>query len=170
MNTPTIKVAVDQSFLNGERGIVEGYLVHIRAIPSRPLLFSVHLASGALYSGLPIHALYSPESSRALPKSLEEAQPWSCLEVAKLEVIDYFKDYNVRLLSTGQIGRYLFSVDYVGEGLAQDPEQYKMHHIIALEDSCLVAMPNNYIVFEDKHFTETQVIKLNRSKTYWRTN
>lgn len=173
INVPTFKVLVRNTYLtdNQVQGYTQGYLVAVRCIKSRPLLFSVHLENGALYSGLPINSLCT---KNCLELDLEVAQPWSCLESpCNALIYSHLKDYDVEVSTAAisQIGRYLFTIDYQGEGLAQDPEQHKTHNIIALESGQLVAMPNNYCLFKDEYFTDESLEPkhLRRTTAYYRT-
>ena len=173
INIPTFKVLVRNEYItdNELQGYTEGYLVAVRCIKSRPLLFSVHLENGALYSGLPINSLCT---KKCMEYYLDVAQPWSCLE-SPCNALTYYhlKDYDVEVTSDSisQVGRYLFTIDYQGEGLAQDPEQHKTHNIIALESGQLVAMPNNYCKFVDQYFTDKdmETSHLRRTTSYYRT-
>lgn len=172
INTPTIKIKVDLSYVTDDQqsGLMEAYLVAVRCIKSRPLLFTVHLANGAVYSGLPITAIYASDSTNTTTTTLDMLQPWSCLE-APVSVIQYahLKDYIVEIPSINMKGIYQFTVDYHGEGLAQDPEQYKTHNIIMLENGNYAAMPNNMCVFKDDYFTEDLNINLKRTTKYYRS-
>lgn len=158
INLPTFPVLVQNEALTlgAHTGFTAGYLVAARCIKSRPLLLSVHLENGALYAGLPVNAIYGLESAKTRQLEVHEAQPWSCLESpANAITLTHLKNYDVQVHSPAYTGtgRYLFTIDYSGEGLAQDPEQHKSHNIIATEDGPLVAMPNNYCVFADLYST-----------------
>ena len=174
INVPPVLVQVNASFISQKTGFINAYLVAVRCIKSRPLLFTVHLENGALYAGLPINSLFYPDSSKN-PIELEVAQPWSCLEApANALVLTHVKDYDVQINSPTykDDGTYLFTIDYSGDGLAQDPEQHKAHNIIATADSSLVAMPNNYCLFKDKYFTGDCAVEpkdLRRQTKYWTT-
>lgn len=161
-NTPQIKVLVDNSFLNKDKpeGFTEGYLVAVVGIGSRPLLFNVHLRSGGLYNRLPINALYCDRFDKVtvkFPMDLALSQPFSCLN-GSINVIEYdhLKNYQVdcKIGESLKRGHYLFTVDVMGGGLAEDPEQYKAHNVIVLQTGNLVALPNNKILWEDEYFTD----------------
>lgn len=154
-NLPTIRIQVKNSFLMPDaKGYQRGYLVAVTNVPSRPLLFTVHLDSGALYSRLPIDALvcdrFNPNLLPLFPFSLTELQPYSCLE-GSIQVISYnfLKDSDAvaRIAGKDVKGRYLFTVDVLGEGLSEDPEQFKTFNIINLENNQLAALPNNMVYF-----------------------
>lgn len=180
--TPTIHVMVNNKFLTNstETGATEGYLVAVKCVENRPLLFTVHLKNGALYSGLPINALYHIEKTAAAKLGklieLEHAQPWSCLAgPVNCVELPYLKNYDVEIRSPDLVGTgmYLFTIDYHGGNLAADPTQYKLHNIISLDGGPLVAMPNNYCRFPDRFFTDEEsslaANKLRRTTTYYRT-
>lgn len=176
INVPPTLVQVNNRFLtNGAKnGFTHAYLVAARCIKSRPILWTAHLENGALYAGLPINAIFAPDSTK-LPLDIEIAQPWSCLEAPANAVrIEHVKDYEVAVKMPGftTTGTYLFTIDYSGEGLAQDPEQHKSHNIIATESHSLMALPNNYCVFTDKYFTAPNALPLQdlkRQTKYWST-
>lgn len=66
-----------------------------------------------------------------------------------------------------EYGHYLFTVDYNGPGLMEDPEQFKTHNILVLESGNLVALPNNHILFVDDHFArESEFPKYRRQTDY----
>jgi hypothetical protein len=169
INLPTFSVLVDNAVITGgaHSGYSEAYLVGARCIKSRPILFTVHLDNGALYAGLPINALYGLDSSKTHKLAVHEAQPWSCLEApANALTLTHLKDYEVHVQSPAykDLGRYLFTIDYSGEGLAQDPVQHKSHNIIATEHGPLVAMPNNYCLFADMYSTTEHSLPLSALK------
>lgn len=162
LNLPKLKVFVKNSFVTGDPttvGFSVAYLVSARIIETRPILFGVHFEDGAYYSDLPLDALRFGKTYdfEAESFSLNELQPWGCISSeAQCLVIDYFKNYRVlaNLKTEKLFGRYLFTIDYHAGGFSEDPEQYKAHHIIALENGYMIAFPNNYLLFIDYHFTK----------------
>lgn len=166
INLPKLKVQVKSSFVTSNKKewwLIEGYLVAARCNYGEPILFTIHLQNGALFSGLPIEALSIDSCPVQLIDELTtaELQPWSCLE-SPVQVIqyDYFKNAEVTINSPKiqEVGEYLFSIDYHGEGLARDPEQHKTHNIIRINSSGrLCAMPNNYLIFKDEFFYDDKL-------------
>lgn len=158
-NLPSINVKVCKSYLtNGqESGLEDAYLLAVKSIPGRPLLFTVYLDTGASWSGLPITAIYcdrfNPINYDAPPLSIEEAQPFSCLE-GDINVLTYnlLKNAKAYLGPDKLVGNYLFTIDYLGEGLAEEPSQHKTHNIFVLDTGHLVAYPNNMILWTDGFF------------------
>lgn len=174
INVPTFPVLVCNQFItsNSVNGYTKAYLVAVRCLKSRPLLFSLHLENGALYSGVPSSSIFGLNSTKSTALKVHEAQPWSCLESpANSLIYSHLKDYTVQINSPEYKGKgqYLFTIDYSGEGLAQDPEQHKTHNIIATDDGPLVAMPNNYCLFSDRYSTSESALEpkqLKRQTSY----
>ena len=157
-NLPQLKVYVRKDYLTQKSEdsseFVEAYLVSVKSLMARPLLFTVYTEHGAVYSGLPINAL---STSNAINQefTLEQAQPFSCISPT-ISVIkyDFTKDMDVLVRINGELvlGQYLFTVEYGEGGLGEDPEQFKTHNVISLYDGCLVAFPNNMLLFQDGFF------------------
>lgn len=175
VNIEPIKVQVKRSFLyqSREKGFEDGYLIAVKSQNNRPLMFTVHLESGALFSNIPINQIYCNRFRKNNEKSycLDSLQPYSCL-TGDINVIKYnhLKDCKVHIKTLGT-GYYLFTIDYLGEGLSEDPEQIKSHNIIALMDGALCALPNNHCLFIDRFFTNNKsatfpVYKRNKDYPY----
>lgn len=159
VNVDPLKVKIKKSFLYNDKnkvGFEDAYLIAVKSIPNRCLFFTVHLESGAVFSHVPITEIlcdkYGPLDPEAYP--LEVLQPYSCLQ-GEIQVIKYnhLKDCTVKVKERG-FGYYLFTVDYLGEGLSEDPDQYKSHNIIILNNGLLCAVPNNFCLFVDGFFTK----------------
>ena len=174
-NTPMLKLFVLKSFLTQNPvdidTFIECYMVSVKSVYGRPLLFTVYTEDCALYSGLPINCLYVSQSDKKL--SLNTAQPFSCIS-DKIQIIKYefMKDMEAEcyLSSKTEQGTYLFTIEYYDDGLAEDPEQFKTHNIIALDNGPLVALPNNKCLFNDGFFGENSNVMPNykRNSTYWK--
>lgn len=142
------------------------YIFAVTAILNRPLLFTAHLESGAVYSRLPIHAFCFADS--APQRALDDLMPWGCVG-NRIEVIEhkYLRNYEVQ--TPRGPGRYLFTVDQFDGGFTEDPEQHKTMNVIELYEGNLAAMPNNECVFLDSHFTEEKQIDYTRQTSFWVT-
>lgn len=171
LNVEKVKVAKKYLTDSKEEGFVDAYLIAARCLASRAILFTVHLENGAVYSGLPIEAIYGKWSVDT-KDSLETTalQPWSCLEGAQYISYTHLAHYDVLCTTLQRSGRYIGTIDYNGAGLAQDPEQYKSHNLILPDLGQLMAMPNNYCLFKDEYFTNDTEIALKRNRVFWRTN
>lgn len=175
-NLPSINVKVCLSYLTNEQesGLEDAYLIAVKSIPGRPLLFTVYLDTGATWSGLPITAIYcdrfNPINYNAPPLSIEEAQPFSCLE-GDINIITYdlLKNAKASLGQNKLQGNYLFTIDYLGEGLTEEPSQHKTHNIFVLDYGQLVAYPNNMILWSDGFFSYSpeNPPKYRRTNNYW---
>lgn len=161
VNVPQIPVLVDKAYLGlDEPGFEAANLVAVTSVPNRPLFFTAHLESGALWQRLPIDALrclrYEITNPDGLLYNLAELQPYSCLHGdINCISLDYLRHYEVKVRIGNDVvgGHYLFTVDVVGHGLAEDPEQHKAHQVCVLENGQLCAVPNNHLIFTDNYHT-----------------
>lgn len=158
---PTTKVLVRAEYLyNHERGhgtYVEGYLFAVTSLANRPLLFTVHLQSGAVISRLPLDALCTKPCEKW---PLHDLELWSALSntITVLQH-EYLKRYSmqVRVNDMSYGATYLFTIDSCGEGFAESPDQHKTFNIAQLDTGHLVAQPNNRCLFLDSHFVDRQL-------------
>jgi hypothetical protein len=167
LDIPRFKCLVRSEFLSDgkETGYIEAYCFAITLIESRPLLFTVHTEHGAIYSRLPIYAIeqrlfYNPQMGKYFKEEDDKAKldPWGAIS-SKAQVIkhQYLKDYEVQTIGgVKALGVYWCTIDYFGEDFSQDPEQHKTTNIIMLYDGHIAAMPNNYCLFKDRHFTSKE--------------
>jgi hypothetical protein len=155
--SPNIKIHVNDNYLtnNKESGYTEAYLMAVDCRPNDIIRFTVLLESGAVWSGLPIEAIYCDKFGELNGTALEneQLQPYSCLE-GQVSVISYGLIKNVELSTKLGKAYYLFTINYQGEGLSEDPEQYKTHNIVVLESGQLAAFPNNYIKVVNNWFNK----------------
>lgn len=162
-NTPSIKVKVPNKYLGmKDEGSTSGYLSTVKSVDGNALLFSVYLSSGALFSNLPIEALWCDKYSEINFESElknPELQPYSCLD-GDIDVIEIslLKHCNVLCKINGEElnGTYLFTVDYNGNDLADSPEQRKSHNIIVLRSGQLCALPNNHCLFLNDSLSDNE--------------
>lgn len=159
INIPSLKVYVRNNYLGlTDSNLTEAYLIAVTSISNRPLFFTAHLVTGAVWGRLPISAIvcdrYLEKQLLTQPQEipLAKLQPYSCLYGNICYVrYEHLKDYVVKTKTLGK-GYYLFTIDVEGPGLAEDPEQHKTHNIIALESGNTCALPNNYCLFTDEYF------------------
>lgn len=159
--TPAIKVFIDREYITNHSdmslSLIEAYLLAVDCRTNDRIRFTVFLQSGAIWSGLPIEAIWCSrfgdiDTSKKL--TTDELQPYSCLE-APAVVFSYkaLKHANMLVKGLGA-ANYLFTINYQGEGFAEDPEQSKTHNIVVLEHGQLGAFPNNYLLVDEPWFTE----------------
>lgn len=173
IETPRIKVLVKNTYLGlKDDGLTQAYLMAVDCRMSSYIRFTVYLETGALWSSLPIEAIYCDkfgEVDLTKESSTEDLQPYSCLE-GPISIVEYtlVKNASVDTKTLGA-GNYLFTINYEGVGISEDPEQYKSHNIVCLESGQLCALPNNYIRFKDNWFAQhnNEKLEYKRSKTYY---
>jgi hypothetical protein len=142
---------------NEKDGLEDCYIFAVTCIAGRPPLFTCHTENGAVFSRLPIEAFWTNDWAKKVPEAY--LCPWSCIgsrvHVAKHS---YLKDYQVMCTLGEQLmnGRYLMTLDYFDGNFSEDPEQHKTHNMIELVSGQICLLPNNKVVFEDKHFTKQE--------------
>ncbi len=162
INLPAIKVEIRKSYLTQQESNkwVSAYLLAVDARKFDRLRFTVFLESGAIWSGLPIEAIacdrYGADLTNFEHIDNERLQPYTNLE-GPVTVCSYelMKNANLIIKDFGP-ANYLFTINYEGLGIAEDPEQYKTHNICVLETGHLCAVPNNYIRVIEPWFTDVE--------------
>ena len=156
INAPSIKMSVGAHYITGETGDpIACYLLGIDARENQHLRFSVYLESGAIWSGLPIEALRSDRAEITESQLYEnhDLQPFTCLD-GIVSSIAYKLLLNATIKTPLGLGCYLFTINYQGTELSDDPEQHKTHNIIALDNGQVCALPNNMIRVQDNWFAD----------------
>ena len=115
---------VRNEFLFGQKkGFGEftvGHLVSVRSLQNQCFQFSVLLGNGALFTGLPAHAIAFKQEAPKRP--LNESQMWdsisSSIDIIQLELLLYMPA-TIKLFSGELVkGEYLFTIDAVGTNKA----------------------------------------------------
>lgn len=168
INIPSIKVFVLNEYLTDfkKQGTTEAYLLAVDCRPGSIIRFTVYLESGAIWSGLPVEAIFCDRFSQidiSKKQTTPHLQPFSCLE-GSLSVISYSLLKHAELQTRIGPGHYLFTINYEGDGLSEDPEQHKTHNIIVLESGQLCALPNNFIQVVDNWFSKSNTDDLTHYK------
>lgn len=153
-NLPPIQVWVRNEFLFWEKsGYTYAHLISVRSLLNQALQFSVLTSDGALYTGLPSHAIAFRESATNI--SLQESSMWDNVS-KEIQVITFdtlrYMECQVKT-SSGSIvkGEYLFTIDYIGHNdLAASPEHWKQVHVIKSECGNMFIYPQYRIQFKDK--------------------
>lgn len=165
---PRFKGLIISEFIStAKQELIEAYIFSLTTIEARPLLFTIHTIDGALYSRIPIQAILHrlPTGTQFNADYLD---PWGAISSSSQAVsYNYLKDYHVISETLGR-GTYKFTIDYFNGGFSEDPEQHKTSNIIFLDNGQIAALPNNFTLFKDRHFTTpNQLYKYKRNKTYW---
>jgi hypothetical protein len=141
----------------------------VNTIPDRCLSFQVvftgfeldaeedaeNIHGGAMWARMPITALVADSVLEEMPEPMPThlAQPWDCSSydhaVIKMDRVSS-SPWLCKIDDEFHTGRYLFTVDYTGNDIADDPAQHKQSHVIELTDAGkwtgnIVALPNNRV-------------------------
>lgn len=113
-------------------------------------------ATGAMFL-LPIDALcFTPCE---IPKK-HLIQPWDVFSpdfgVSRIELFHRTRAF---LLPGHHPGRYLFTLDFTGNELADDIDQHKNLHVLKMDGGWLAAVPNNRVLIDDPAFLDNPVCK-----------
>lgn len=159
-NIPPFKVLVRNEFLynqiKGHGDFTTGWVHAVRSIKGNALQFYVLLETGALFTGLPIHAFCTDKNAPIW--ALSKHQLWDNLSYDISHItLDFVKNMACEVLlkdKTREKGYYLFTIDYAhpsadSKGLAETPDEWKSAHIVELENGNIVAYPPNRILFKD---------------------
>jgi hypothetical protein len=175
-NLPFIRVYIWDYFLfncdSNETGKTPAHLVSVRARQNQALQFTVILDNGALFTGLPAHAITFREDIVNPKIQLPDAQMWDCvsddIEVFTMENLRY-AECQVRpdMIET-KSGTYLFTIDFVGEGYSRHPTHWKQLHVVQTMDGYLMLYPQYRIVFLDKAlYTDKDLPKYAANEKHW---
>jgi len=124
--------------------------------PGRMWGCNVMLESGAVYRGLPLHALahdrYPTHEWREWDAQMWDCYgyDWSATEYTFLRSLRCKTRQEDCILE----GEYLFTVAPIGDGFSEAPEQSKEFMFIKLTNGRFTVKPTDQIVFEDRSFTQ----------------
>lgn len=172
-NLPPIRVYIWDYFLfdgdSNKENKTGGHLVSIRARQNQALQFSVILDTGALFTGLPAHAITFREDLGNGKLELLDAQMWDCIsddiEVFCMESLRYAECEVRPTIINAKLGTYLFTVDFVGEGYSRHPTHWKQLHAIQTIDGYFMLYPQYRILFLDKALYETKELPRYKANT-----
>lgn len=150
---------------------LHGLAIAVSTVPDRCLSFQIvftgcesdfndspNIHGGAMWARMPITGLIADEpflTPDAMPKLMDThlAQPWDCSShdhtIIKMERVSS-SPWLCKINNEFYKGQYLFTVDYTGNDIADDPAQHKQSHVIKLTDAGewtgnIVALPNNRV-------------------------
>lgn len=125
------------------------------AVYSRPgqlLMAHVLLESGAHWSGLPLHAISTSESFTREP---HELMPWYAMgnniEAFGINYLQGLPCMTRRPFE--EKGRHTGIMIDWSDGFSEYPQEHKPLNLIELESGQFALLPNNFVYFTDKHFT-----------------
>jgi hypothetical protein len=175
-NLPPVPCFVWTKFLydndNQFEGKTPATLVSVRAQQNQALQFSVLLNNGALFTGLPAHAITFDSNEFMSILSLQEAQMWDCIsnhiEVFTMESLRYAHCEVRGLEDRFYTGEYLFTIDFVNDGFSRHPTHWKQLHAVNSEGR-LMLYPQYRIQFTDEALLEDRdtLPKYKANTTHW---
>ena len=170
-NIPHFKCWVRKEFTANHEKYHGQYLsalaIAVNTIPDRSLSFQVvftgceteddnsNIHGGAMWARMPIQALVAdiPVEEWALPMEDHLAQPWDCeARDHSVIVMDRVSSspWLCKIDNNFYTGKYLFTVDYTNNSIADCPAQHKQSHVLYITEDCewkgnIVALPNNRV-------------------------
>ena len=171
-NIPHFKCWVRKEFTANHEDYHQEYLhalaIAVNTIPDRSLSFQVvftgaevqgtkekNLHGGAMWARMPIQGLIAdiPVDEWGEPMEDNLAQPWDCeSRHHSVVVMDRVSSSPWLAKIDGDFYRakYMFTVDYTDNSIADDPAQHKQSHVMYITEDCkwkgnLVALPNNRV-------------------------
>ena len=171
-NIPHFKCWVRREFTcNHERyhgEYLHALAIAVNTIPDRALTFQVvftgcerhfedrdeNLHGGAMWARMPIEALVADIDIDGWPERMEDhlCQPWDCESFNhSVVVLDRVSSspWIAKVNHEFYEARYMFTVDYTENAIADSPDQHKQSHVLYLTDGPwegnVVALPNNRV-------------------------
>ena len=171
-NVPHFKVWVRREYTcnheqyHGE--FLHGMVIAVNTVPDRCLSFQIiftgcesdfdgtpNVHGGAMWARMPITGLVADVHLDEWPKVMPThlAQPWDCSShhhsVVKIDRVSS-SPWLCKIDGDFYRGKYLFTVDYTENDIADDPAQHKQSHVLQLTEAGkwtgnIVALPNNRV-------------------------
>ena len=148
-------VHVDSSFIRGgEQRFEPAVWFAIRSAPDEAWGCHVMLESGAVYRGLPPHAL-AFSAAPQLEWTLKQAQVWDCYST-RFDVIryQYLVDLEARYDGGDDRATCLFTACPHSDGFSAAPDQSKEFMFMRTTGDRLLIRPTNMVLFDERSFTE----------------
>jgi hypothetical protein len=156
-----VRAEFTQNHQRGHGTYLKAHILGIRCQEAASLQFQVRFdepsIAGAMFC-LPIQALCWKPCD--MP-DVELVQPWDTFS-SDFTVHEFglWKRGNAQLLNVRGIepwperldARYLFTVDFKGNALADCPQQHKSLHVLQVEHGWIAAVPNNRVISVDEAF------------------
>ena len=167
-NIPHFKCWVRKEFTANHEQYHGEYLhaiaIAVNPIPDRSLSFQVvftgideedNVHGGAMWARMPIQALIADIPCDTWGEPMEDhlAQPWDCeARNHSVVVIDRVSSspWIAKIDNNFYRAKYMFTVDYTGNSIADCPAQHKQSHVMYITEDCkwkgnFVALPNNRV-------------------------
>ena len=148
-------VHVNSSFFRGGTQRFEPAVwFAIRSAPDEAWGCHVMLECGAVYRGLPPHAL-AFSATPQLDWTLKEAQVWDCYGT-EFDVIryEYLAGLDARYDGTEAKATCLFTACPHSDGFSRSPDQSKEFMFMRTRGDRLLIRPTNMVLFTERSFTK----------------
>lgn len=153
---------------NMPRGTTPGIWHGIHSREGQMLMCHIMLETGAHWSGIPLHAVSTTDTFFGS----EVIMPWYAMGG---QLITTHLPYLEGLHATPNnlsAGRHTGIVIDWADGYSRYPQEHKPLNLITLDSGPFVLMPNNYVVYKDKHFIndkrKDELTKYKRNEqVYW---
>lgn len=123
----------------------------VYARPGQLLLAQCLLETGAHWCGIPLHMI---STSSGFGASAPEREPWGAMgERVQAIHAHYLEGLPVTMRSTRDLGRHTGIVIDYEDGFSRYPHEHKPLNLVNLDNGQFALLPNNYLLFADKHFT-----------------
>jgi hypothetical protein len=127
----------------------------VSSLPAQTPLFHFLLEDGGIWWRMPISAFCHKEDAPDVP--LEELVLWDSfsysLHVHRFALLANARVEYLSRTKRSRSGRYLFTLDWFGDGFAEVPGQHKCGHVIELDDGNYAIQPNNRLRLFNPSFT-----------------
>ena len=171
-NVPHFKVWVRKEYTcNHEQyygEFLHGMVIAVNTVPDRCLSFQIiftgcesdfdntpNVHGGAMWARMPITGLVADEKLDEWPEAMPThlAQPWDCSShhhsIVKIDRVSS-SPWLCKIDGDFYKGKYLFTVDYTENDIADDPAQHKQSHVLQLTEAGkwtgnIGALPNNRV-------------------------
>lgn len=116
------------------------------------LMAHVLLESGAHWSGLPLHAI---STSNDFSWDRQQLMPWAamgdCMETFHAKYLEGLECLVQQPIASA--GRHTgIIIDWV-DGYSRYPSEHKPLNLLQLQNGQFALLPNNFVTYTDKHFT-----------------
>lgn len=133
-------------------GVTKGIWHGVYSREYQLIMCHVFLETGANWSGLPLHAISVTED---FSQPIERLMPWACMG----EDMESFHSAFLEGLH-GHYGsewcRHTGIVIDWKDGYSRYPQEHKPLNLVQLSNGQYAMLPNNYLVYEEKHFVNPE--------------
>lgn len=129
---------------------VRGHSLWFQCMLMEPTDGTPNNTGGASFM-VPIEALVHKPCAK--PDDMTYVQPWDVFSSDfGVCALDFVSRGAVYILPEKRPGQYLFTLDFTGSDLADDPDQHKSLHVCMIEGGLIGAFPNNRLLWQDDAF------------------